>query len=357
MSPIERARELWDRSERWRGPTFFLGGVLLDYATLQLEDIIDQALLVAYLIGLIVLVAIAQRRERQRWLPDLLVRAEWLLPMAVQFLLGALLSALAISVLRALHPGPTALFLSVLAALAVANEARLEATRGTLSRFALVGFFSYQVLAILIPLLTGTLWGPLPALFGTMLLVGACIGLSWVYVPGREPPPATTERLPGLWLPTGSALGGVVLLLASTWLGLVPPLPLAMKRAAVAEGIEKREDGPELVEPRWTDSVVRVLLGRPTVDWAEGDEVVVYTAVHAPKGMALRLVHAWEFHDPSEGWSQTDLIDLEVRGGREGGWRTWSRKRHLQAGEWRVRVLSPYGQELGRVPFRVRTEP
>jgi hypothetical protein len=354
MSRLAQAQALWDRSQPYRGPVFCVTGMGVDLATLQLEDTTDQVILVANLLALVPMLALSQRLARGRYVPELVQRVNGLVEAGTQFLLGSLLSALAISVLRAVHPGPGALFLSLLLGLALANEARVRAARGTTARFGLLAFFAFQVHAMLLPYLTGKLLGPLPALFGTGLVVSVCVGLAWVPVPAREPPPATTERLMGLWLPVGASTGALLLLLGAIRVGLVPPLPLAMKRAAVAEGIAQTPEGPELVEPRWTQALWRLVLGPPVMRWSEGDEVVVYTAVHAPEDLALTLTHAWERWDSTEGWVQTDDLKLQVRGGREGGWRTWSRKRHLREGAWRVRVLSPRGQELGRVPFTIR---
>ncbi|MCO4746006.1 MAG: DUF2914 domain-containing protein [Proteobacteria bacterium] len=351
---LDGMRSVWTRSQRIRTPAFFLAGVTWDYATLQLESAIDQVLIAVYLVGVLILVVATERHDRKRWLPEIAIRAAKALPLATQFLLGALLSALAISVWRAAHPGPASLFVALLAGLAVANEARSDSGRGTASRFALAGFLSYQVLALLIPLATGTLWSPLPALVGTAGLVGATIWASRVHVEGREPPPTIHQRTQDLVIPTIASSGAVLALLVSTWLGLVPPLPLVLKRAAVATDVERTADGPELADPIWTDSLMRLVLGRPTVRWAPGEKVLVYTAVHAPTGMDLELIHEWEHYDPSAGgWVSTDRIPLTVRGGREGGWRTWSTKTRLSEGDWRVRVQTPYGQELGRVPFIV----
>lgn len=355
MSGLERARALWAQSQPYRGPLFCFAGMGVDLATLQLDDTLDQVLLAANLLALVPMLALSQRLARGRYVPHLFTQISGLVELGTQFLLGSLLSAVAITVLRAVHPGPGALFLSLLLGLALANEARVKAARGTTARFGLLAFFAFQVQAMLLPYLTGRLLGPLPALFGTGLVVSACIGLAWVPVPGREPPVATSERLRGLWLPIGAATGALLLLLLAIRIGLVPPLPLAMKRAAVAEGVTVGPDGPMLVEPRWTQALWRIVLGPPVVPWKEGEEVVVYTAVHAPEDLALTLTHAWERWDETEGWVSTDDLKLQVRGGREGGWRTWSRKRHLREGSWRVRVLSPRGQELGRVPFAIRT--
>ncbi|MCB9649164.1 MAG: DUF2914 domain-containing protein [Deltaproteobacteria bacterium] len=61
--------------------------------------------------------------------------------------------------------------------------------------------------------------------------------------------------------------------------------------------------------------------------------------------------HEW-WHDGA----RVDVVDLDVRGGREEGFRTWSTKRNLgprPQGRWRCRVVTAAGQVVGQIRFEI----
>jgi hypothetical protein len=63
-------------------------------------------------------------------------------------------------------------------------------------------------------------------------------------------------------------------------------------------------------------------------------------------------VHHW-LHDGRT----VDTIELEIRGGREAGYRAWSHKAAFPAdprGRWDVRVVTSSGQLIGQTRFEVR---
>jgi hypothetical protein len=90
----------------------------------------------------------------------------------------------------------------------------------------------------------------------------------------------------------------------------------------------------------------------------------VYTAVFAPNAFEIRLFHRWQRWDEVAGaWEDTDGprgIEVTrrsvVRGGETFGFRTWSRKRAVTPGPWRVLVLTEDGRELGRLRFEVEPD-
>jgi hypothetical protein len=70
-----------------------------------------------------------------------------------------------------------------------------------------------------------------------------------------------------------------------------------------------------------------------------------------PRGLRERIEHHW-LHEGR----RVDTIALDVRGGREAGYRAWSHKQAFPAdprGRWEVRVVTASGQLLGHVRFRV----
>lgn len=135
---------------------------------------------------------------------------------------------------------------------------------------------------------------------------------------------------------------GVIAVLATTlWLGRywVPPATLWLSDVHVTQSIdvESKTPGPET--QRLTQSQLR------------DSGLYAYTAIRAPRGLAEQVFHVW-VHEGKE----MDRIALRISGGREQGYRTWSRKTVFPAeasGRWQVRVVTEGGQLIGVVRFEV----
>lgn len=137
-----------------------------------------------------------------------------------------------------------------------------------------------------------------------------------------------------LWLKEAS----VVLCMpafATVGASAIPPAPLSMPQAAI---------GTEL-KSRWVPNPLQVVP-------RSAPQVVCATAIRAPRGLKDQLRHEWR-HDGQ----LVDTIPLSVSGGRQAGFRTWSKKRNLGAdpdGKWSCRVVTEAGQLVGEVSFVVR---
>ena len=76
-----------------------------------------------------------------------------------------------------------------------------------------------------------------------------------------------------------------------------------------------------------------------------------YTSIRAPRGLKEQVFHVWA----REG-QEVDRIPLDIRGGREQGYRTWTHKTNFPEqviGKWQIRVVTEAGQLIGVVRFEV----
>jgi hypothetical protein len=76
-----------------------------------------------------------------------------------------------------------------------------------------------------------------------------------------------------------------------------------------------------------------------------------WTAVRAPRGLREQIHHVW-LHQGIE----VDRITLDIRGGRDEGYRAWTRKLNFptdSVGRWQVRVVTDSGQLIGLTRFTV----
>ena len=88
--------------------------------------------------------------------------------------------------------------------------------------------------------------------------------------------------------------------------------------------------------------------------WETGDEIYVFTQVFAPLDLSTTIIHAWEFYDPSlRSWVRKDSIEIPISGGRDEGYRMFSKKKYLNYGDWRVKIINEYNQTTGIKRFHV----
>src|SRR5690606_5386499 len=76
-----------------------------------------------------------------------------------------------------------------------------------------------------------------------------------------------------------------------------------------------------------------------------------WSSIRVPRGLRERVEHHW-IHEGR----RIDVIALDVRGGREAGYRAWSHKTAFPAkphGRWEVRVVTASGQLIGHTYFDV----
>lgn len=148
--------------------------------------------------------------------------------------------------------------------------------------------------------------------------------------------PATTPLRPVLSLCLGLSL---------TWLGwqarvAIPPSTLWVSEMTMAHTVDTagKVPGPGFDEISAAD--------------LHAGGAYAWSSIRVPRGLREKVEHHW-FH----GGERVDVIGLEVRGGREAGYRAWSRKTAFPAdprGNWEVRVVTQSGQLIGQTHFTVR---
>nr|WP_295709349.1 DUF5924 family protein [uncultured Halomonas sp.] len=137
------------------------------------------------------------------------------------------------------------------------------------------------------------------------------------------------------------AFFGLTLVLAyGAWLGRiwVPPASLWMTSSALSPGFD--------VEQRLPQGSMTL-----TPQAISDNGLYVYTAIRAPRGLSETITHAW--HHNGE---QMDVVELNIDGGREQGYRAWSHKQNFPAdptGDWRIDIMTSTGQRLGLIRFNV----
>ena len=357
---------LWARTRPIRAGIFFLGGIV--YSELRLTRIdrrLDNGILFFYLVALGGLLVADRRIAHGRWRAAWAVRRREWFDDGCQFLFGSLYSAYVVYYFKAAGMARSAVFLVLLTAILVINEFYRHYLRLERLRLALFYLTAFSLLLFFIPVITG--YGG-PHVFGfaggAAALLSAAV-TTGIYA-GRVAPedPALPSEAPrGGQVSLGRALGSNAAvwaaLLGLLWtldqVGAIPPVPLALIRLGIYNDVRRTPEGYTLryqVQswPWETDDRVYQLTA--------GDVAYCFSAVFAPTDMSLTLYHIWERWDPqTDTWDEADRIPFPMIGGRDGGYRGFTHKRHLSTGEWRVTIETGEGRTLGRTSFEVVEAP
>ena len=141
------------------------------------------------------------------------------------------------------------------------------------------------------------------------------------------------KRIPIMFLIIAGTFGAG--LAARHW---IPPASIWLTQVAITDRIDDTSRSP--------NKKLKVI----TVEQLH-QGVYAYTAIHAPRGLRERIYHAW-YHDGKV----FDRIPLDISGGNDDGYRSWSHKMNFPkdaAGNWRIQVETEARQVLGILRFRV----
>lgn len=343
---MQRARAFYSRHPLLFPALFFLGGVVWDALTLRrIDALVDNLLLLGYLLalgGLITVAALVEHGRKPR--PRLARLAGWL-PLGIQFLMGALFSAYVVYYSQSASLSETAVFLGVLVVLLVANE---FIHHRVAHLYLLVGLyflcvFSFCIFFVPVALRAMTYW----TFLGGGVLSVALVGLLVRFWHRQGVFQKTRQYVAAMGI-VGGLFAGLNVFYVQNW---IPPVPLALREGGVFHHVERAGGAYRLsyaAPPFWkpwvrSDAVFHYRAGEPAYCFA---------AVFAPTQLRKGILHEWQHYDAAAGlWRTTDRIPYRVVGGRDGGYRGYTLKRRLRPGRWRVQVKTDDGRLLGRLVF------
>lgn len=302
----------------------------------------------AYILALGVLMILALFVQKGRIEKPFLVKYKTWYPAAIQFFLGALFSAYFIFYLQSTSlRSESAIFIIILVLLLVANEFLHNRLLNPYLLFALYYLACVSFFIFFIPVVTKQMgYG----VFLVSCLIGLLIAGGLLYIVQRKE--LFPSQKPIMWI-ASIVLGLFVMLNVFYMNNWIPPVPLSMKEGDIFRGLVRQDDQFVLryAEPNWYQFWVD---SDRNFKYAEGDTVFCFAAVFAPTELETSIFHAWHYLDEEkEEWVRTDSIAVQIEGGRQSGYRTFTRKRFMQPGQWRVDVQVADGRILGRIPFKV----
>jgi hypothetical protein len=343
--PVPRAA--FKRYEHHLSALAMVGGFGLDNVSFgSIDHPFTQLVLASYVLTAGTAIALLHFYESRAEREGTVFRWRSLFSATIQFALGGLWSAFLIFYSRGAVLSASWPFLLVLGGIFLGNEI-LRAYHSRLVFTALLFFFAlFSYAVFVVPVLTGTIGT------GSFLLGGALAVVVFILFVGLLARLGATRFLQG-W--RRIVLGACVIFVGLDglyFLGVLPPLPLALTNAGIFHSVQ-RDANIYRAQSEPQPWYVR-FGGRAVIHITPGAPISFYSAVFAPVRLTTRIVHRWQRYDDRRGWVTLSSVAFPITGGRGLGYRGYTIKSQPQAGLWRVDVVTIDGRIIGRNEFYVR---
>lgn len=134
----------------------------------------------------------------------------------------------------------------------------------------------------------------------------------------------------------------------------IAPVPLVLKQQIVCKNFNRETYSCDVDK---LDFWQRVGFKGETIHKDEGDEVYFMSSVYAPAELKAPIEFRWYYKEPSTNkFKLTDKITssrMVVRGGREAGYRSFSKKKNIPPGTYKVETAYKDGAVIGAKTFKV----
>ncbi|MDH5560776.1 MAG: DUF2914 domain-containing protein [Deltaproteobacteria bacterium] len=345
-------RDLFSIMEKYRKyfPLIaFIVGFSWDSLTLsRIDRVIDNIRLLIYLIVLYGLILITNFIDRDVIKKGKLLQYKDYYPIGIHFIIGSLFSAFVIYYFQSASLSKNILFVGILAFFLVAIEFLNNRLKNIYFQFGLLFLVNFAYFTFFVPVIakSTSIYTFVVAGVISVSIVGSMIALFY---------------FKGVFLSVKQVYLNIALVLTIffmiNWLyalNLIPPVPLSLKMGGVYHSIEKQGNKFALEYETmpwyhfWSQS-------DPVFHFAEGDQIIGFTAIFAPNELKEEIVHHWQrYVVEKKQWVTYDVIGFEIEGGRERGFRGHTKKKYIANGEWRIEVRTKKNRLLGRVYFEVQ---
>lgn len=347
----KNVQELVRWYERYISPLALISGFLADNLILlrRVDLWRSNALLFTYLavaaLGIVFVNLIQTGRLRHH----VFITLAPIIPVIMQFAFGGLFSGYLSLYSRSASFAISWVFVALLTVLLLGNERFTRLYVRFSFQLSLFFFVLYSFLIFFLPVITHQL-GPLMFLIaGTLSLL--LITLFLIFLQHIVPEVAKPQSRKVVI----SVISICVIMNILYFTNAMPPLPLAVKDATIAHSVTKDGSGNYTVSAESLPWYEDYLNYNVVYHRIAGEPVYAWTAIFAPSGLSIRVLHEWQRYDTSgHSWHTIATVPFRVNGGRDGGYRGYSVLSNPQEGSWRVNVITEYGQIIGRIDFSVQ---
>jgi hypothetical protein len=278
-------------------------------------------------------------------LPQWIQKLEPRFPWIMQFCFGGLFSSYVIFYFKSASFTQTQFFFLLLVGLWIGNEFLKERLQNSVLLSVLYSFCLFAFLAFFLPVILAIVSRWIFVLAGVISVVASLFVFSMA-LKTKGVPWQRSVRPVAPWI-----LGIFLIVNFLYFANLIPPVPLALKTGHIYHYVKRSANTYEVqyVPPpfyrfwrKWDDPFY----------WTKGENVYCYTAIFAPNHVRVPVRHIWS-HKTDAGWKTTDRMRFSINGGRNDGYRGYTKKAGVTPGDWRVEVQTESGQILGQINFTV----
>ena len=257
----------------------------------------------------------------------------------VQFCFGSMFSALVVCYFKSSGSLASLILVTVLAVLLVGNEflkKKYESFGVSLAFFCLLGtmFMNFTIPHLVHRI--GFIW----FFLSTLLSFLVCLGIQKI-----------SHHKKRVLIAPGIISVGLVVAYIMNW---VPPVPLVLKQQLVCQNFDKATYSCDIDDPTFLQ-ILGIKL--PSVHRVDGAEVYYLSSVYAPTDLKAELEYRWYYMDPATGkYKLTDKVStnrMTLVGGRESGYRSYTKKKNIPAGRYNVETAYKNGAVIGAMKFEV----
>lgn len=341
-------RNWYARFERPISSASLVGGFVFDALTLKQLDLFwENFWVVVHLVVVATCIILINLQENEALDPTNPAEAHFWYINILQFFFGGLLSTFLVFYFRSATLSVTWPFLLVLLVAFVANES-LKKHYARLTFQVSLFYLSLLAYAVfIVPVFFHRIGTDIFVLSGLLSLITLGLFVLVLRSLAKEKFIQSKKML-------SLVVAGIYLLTNALYLrNLIPPIPLSLKDGGVYHSLVRNAAGNYVVESE-SRTLPTFLTLRQDYHLAPGEPVYAYSAIFSPASFSTTIFHEWQqYQEPTHTWVTTNLVGLAVKGGRSGGYRTYSVSTTTTPGKWRVNVETADRKIIGRLRFDV----
>lgn len=187
-------------------------------------------------------------------------------------------------------------------------------------------------------------------IFIISLIVSISVSLLYTHILRKASHTANEEAPRGYALAIGIPMFAGMLY----FLNVLPAVPLSLKDAGVYHNIVRTSTG-EFTGVKEIDNR-NFAKYRVEIDHVLPNDNAVYffSKINTPAEITAPISHTWEkYNDKERKWIKSMTISFDIKGGRNDGYRAYSKKENIEDGLWRVTIKVGANRIVGREKFWV----
>jgi len=345
FSRFNRLRQYVKEHERHISVGALLFGFVWDSITIgRADQIFGNVVIVSYLTlnaGIILLLSLYEKRAEEYPV---------FLPALMQFSFGNLAGGLLVIYGQSGSIDGSLLFFIILLAFILGNELARNLYSKFIFYISAWYFLLFAYLAVVVPVFVGRLGALVFILSGilSLVLVFTFLRLAQYIYPQKIVSQKKNSAL---------AIGLIFITFNGLYFkNIIPPVPLSLTEIGIYHYVERAEAGGDYFvtyeKPRWLSGFFRDTSA--VFKTGSGSTAYCFSSIYAPVHLSTRVYHLWQYYDEGSGdWQTTTQISFPIAGGRSDGYRGYSVKENITAGEWRCSVETGRGAIIGRTEFEV----